>query len=96
MGVPVVATAVRGCREAVEHGRNGLLVPLGDVDALAEAVIEILNNEDQAQEMARQGRLVAEERFDQQIVFQRVSEAYARLLREHGIALPAPPATRSE
>lgn len=37
MGVPCVVTDVRGCREAVEHERNGLLTPLRAVDALADA-----------------------------------------------------------
>jgi hypothetical protein len=37
MGVPAVATDVRGNREAVVHERTGLLVPLGDVTALSAA-----------------------------------------------------------
>src|SRR5439155_25667095 len=37
MGVPCVLTNIRGCREAVEHNRNGLLTPLGDGQSLADA-----------------------------------------------------------
>ncbi len=43
MRTPVVATDVKGNREAVMHGRNGLLVPLSDVPALAAALVEVLN-----------------------------------------------------
>ena len=44
MGVPCVVTDIRGCREAVEHERNGLLVPLGDVQSLALALIRVLSD----------------------------------------------------
>ncbi len=40
-GRPIVATDVAGCRQLVEHDRNGLLVPLGDVSALAEALLRL-------------------------------------------------------
>ena len=43
-GVPVVATAVDGTPEAVRHGINGLLAPPGDVEALAAAVVRLLDD----------------------------------------------------
>jgi lipopolysaccharide/colanic/teichoic acid biosynthesis glycosyltransferase len=82
MGVPCIVTDVRGCREVVEHGRNGLLVPPGDVRALAAAIIELLANRERAREMGAEGRRVALERFDERLVFQRVGQEYTRLLRE--------------
>jgi glycosyltransferase involved in cell wall biosynthesis len=42
VGVPVVSTAVGGVPEIVRDGVNGLLVPVGDADAVAEAVARIL------------------------------------------------------
>lgn len=89
MKVPCVVTDVRGCREAVEHGRNGLLVPLGDVRALAEAILEILLDPEKARRMGEEGRRIALERFDERRVFEKVKCEYARLLREKG--LPVPP-----
>lgn len=88
MGVPCVVTDVRGCREAVEHGRNGLLTPLRDVDALADALERLLRDDRLRAAMGVAGRSVACERFDEQQVFQRVIGAYRRLLHEKG--LPAP------
>ncbi|MCX7621335.1 MAG: glycosyltransferase family 4 protein, partial [Acidimicrobiales bacterium] len=38
MGLPVVATDIRGCRQVVDHGHTGLLVPVHDPVAIAEAV----------------------------------------------------------
>ena len=81
MGVPAVVTDIRGCREAVEHGVNGLLFPVGDVDALADALVGLLRDDARRGEMGAAGRAMAEERFDEQKVFERVLEEYERLLR---------------
>jgi glycosyltransferase involved in cell wall biosynthesis len=88
MGVPCVVTDVRGCREAVEHGRNGLLVPLGDVEALAKAILDLLDDHEKAREMGAEGRQMALDRFDEQRVFALVKAEYARLLREKGLPVP--------
>ncbi len=44
MRLPVVATDVPGCREVIEHGRNGLLIPPRNAAALAEAIAQLLHN----------------------------------------------------
>ncbi len=90
MKVPCVVTDIRGCREAVEHGRNGLLVPLGDVQALADAVVELLTDQEKARRMGEEGRRMALERFDERLVFEKVRAEYARLLREKGLPVPEP------
>jgi glycosyltransferase involved in cell wall biosynthesis len=88
MGVPAVLTDVRGNREAVEHNRNGLLVPLGDVAALADAIANLLNDRERARQMGEEGRRLAEERFDERLVFEKVKSEYARLLVEKRTATP--------
>jgi glycosyltransferase involved in cell wall biosynthesis len=90
MGVPCVATDIRGCREAVEHRKNGLLVSLGDVQALAEAIIEILTDREKAHRMGAEGQRIARERFDERLVFEKVLSEYARLLGERGLPTPEP------
>lgn len=84
MRVPCVATDIRGCREAVEHRKNGLLVSLGDVQSLAEAIIEILTDREKAHRMGDEGQRIARERFDERLVFEKVLSEYARLLGERG------------
>ncbi len=78
--VPCVATQIRGCREAVEHGRNGILVPKGDVAALAAALLGLLQNPTCSARMGEEGRKMAVERFDERHVIGRVLSEYARLL----------------
>jgi len=43
MGVPVISTEVGGASEAIEDGISGALVPAGDVTALADRIVEILD-----------------------------------------------------
>ena len=88
MGIPAVVTDVKGNREAVEDGQNGLLVPLGDVNALAMAILDLLNDKDKAHEMGETGRKIAEERFNEQLVFAKVKNEYAQLLQEKGFRIP--------
>jgi glycosyltransferase involved in cell wall biosynthesis len=81
MGVPTVVTDIRGCREAVVHEENGLLFPVGDTDALARSLIELLGDDERRARMGATGRKMAEDRFDEQKVFDRVLSEYERLLR---------------
>jgi glycosyltransferase involved in cell wall biosynthesis len=86
MQVPCVVTDIRGCREAVEHGGNGYLVPLGDVQSLADRIVELLKDGEQRRKMGEEGRRIALERFDERIVFEKVKAEYTRLLQEKGLA----------
>ncbi len=90
MGVPCVVTDIRGCREAVEHGRNGLLFPLGDSQALAKAILTLLDNTQLVAELGTAGRKLALEKFDEQKVFQKVKAEYMRLLEARGLVVPEP------
>lgn len=96
MGTPSVVTDVKGNREAVVPGRNGLLVPLGDVPALTAAILRILNEPGTAQAMSREARRMAAERFDERLVFDRVKIEYARLLHEKGLSLPSQSSTETD
>jgi glycosyltransferase involved in cell wall biosynthesis len=64
LGVPVVATAVGGIPELVDHGRTGLLVPPGDAGALAAALLWVLDNPADADRMGRAAWLRTRERHD--------------------------------
>ena len=54
--LPVVATTGSGLSEVVEDGKTGFLRPVGDVDALAQACIDIQQNEALAESMGQSGR----------------------------------------
>ena len=88
MSLPSVVTNIRGCREVVENGQNGFLVPLGDVAALSQAMLALLDDQAMALRMGEIGRAMALERFDEQLVFSRVKAEYARLLKAAGLTVP--------
>lgn len=96
MRVPCVVTDIRGCRETVEHGRNGLLVPLGNTGALADAIVQLLTDREGARRMGEEGRRMAAERFDERAVFEKVKSEYARLLTAKDISTPTPRISGSE
>lgn len=63
-GVPVIASAVGGLPEVVVDGETGLLVPPGDEEALADALLALLTDPGRRAEMGRRGRMRAREDFD--------------------------------
>ena len=65
-GLPVVSTASDGARDIVIDGETGTLVPVGNADALAGAVVDLLTQPDRARQMGERGRLHVANRFDQQ------------------------------
>jgi glycosyltransferase involved in cell wall biosynthesis len=63
-GTPVVASDTEGNREAVRHGRNGLLVPAEDSQALASALASLLENPDLRKKMGAEGRKDVREKYE--------------------------------
>jgi len=59
LGVPVVASAADGPKELIIHRNNGLLVPVSDSSALAEAVIEVATDQNLAASLRREGKSFA-------------------------------------
>jgi glycosyltransferase involved in cell wall biosynthesis len=64
MGLPVITTNAPGCRETVDHGVNGFLVPVRDVPALAAAMLHLIESPELISAMGLESRRLAEERFD--------------------------------
>jgi len=82
MRKPVIATDIRGCREAIDNGKTGILVPLKNPEKLAEAIIYLFKNPEKAKEMGRKGREKILREFDERIIFSRIKTEYQRLIKE--------------
>ncbi|MDX1741944.1 MAG: glycosyltransferase, partial [Rhodothermales bacterium] len=59
-GLPIIASDISGLPEVVIHGRNGFLVPPGDPEALADAMLKLIEHDDLARLGEESRRLVAE------------------------------------
>jgi glycosyltransferase involved in cell wall biosynthesis len=79
-GLAVIATDIRGCRQAVTHGQTGLLVPLHDATALAAALEELVADPARRSSMGAAGRRKAQAEFDDQAVVAKTMDAYERVL----------------
>jgi glycosyltransferase involved in cell wall biosynthesis len=76
---PVVATYVNGCPEIIDDHQNGLLVPPGDPEKWAQAVMELIDRPDIAEEFGCTGRQRIEERFSLDRMVDAVTNLYGKL-----------------
>ena len=83
-GRPVVATDVPGCRTAVRHGINGLLVPARDARALADAVTALADDPARRAAMGAEGRRRAETEFASERIHAETLLVYERALASVG------------
>lgn len=84
-GRVVVTTDVPGCREAIEPGVTGVLVPVRDVAALANAIEALVNDFSRCQSMGDAGRLLAETAFDVRQVVEKHLDIYEQLINNQQI-----------
>ncbi len=77
-GLPCVTTDVPGCREAVRHEDNGLLIPAKNASALADSIERLIQDPESARKMGQRGR----ERVEQEFSAQHVNESTLALYRE--------------
>lgn len=78
MGRPIITTDTQGCRETVEDGVNGFLVPVQDSDAVAERIMWFIEHPEAMASMGQASRTYAEVKFD-------VRKVNERMLRIMGL-----------
>ncbi|HEX6570281.1 MAG TPA: glycosyltransferase [Acidimicrobiales bacterium] len=84
-GLPVIATDVRGCRQVVDDGVTGLLVPLRDAGALADAIRALGDDPDRRLRMGEAADERARERFDERQVVEIVLDTYRQVATRRGL-----------
>jgi len=77
MGLPTVASDIRGNRQVIADRRTGLLVPVRDADRIAGAVEELVGDPAERSRMGAAARRRASAEFDQQRIIDRTLDAYA-------------------
>lgn len=82
-GRPIVTTDMPGCRDVVQHGVNGLLVPPRDATALASALRTLLTDAAARARFGAAGREIAVRHFNLQTVKATTLQVYGRLLQHN-------------
>ena len=79
--LPIITCDVPGCREVVEHGKNGMLVPARDVPALCSALTALIEDAGTRARFGAQGRCMVEHSFSEQSVIAQTMQLYCQVLK---------------
>jgi glycosyltransferase involved in cell wall biosynthesis len=83
-GMPIVGTDVKGISDIVVDKKNGFLVPLNDVDTLANAILTLADNKELSERMGRSGRQLAEQKYSVQTMVDNTARVYEDLFSISG------------
>lgn len=81
-GRSVITTDMPGCRDAIEPGKSGALIPARDAKALADAIQNLVENPDKRREMGEAGRQLAERVFAIEKIVEQHMNIYKELLAD--------------
>ena len=85
IGRPIITTNSIGCKDTVEDGYNGFLVPIKDSKAVADKLEILLNNEALRKEMGSNSRKIAERDFSLANVIQKHLQIYQEVIKDSNI-----------
>jgi len=75
-GLPVVATNIDGCKEAIEHEQNGLLVAVRDAKALEDAIRRLILDASLRERLGKEAEISYRKRFHPEIIFQQYTDFF--------------------
>jgi glycosyltransferase involved in cell wall biosynthesis len=81
----VVASAIGGIPEVIQHRHTGVLVPPNDHEALAEAVVQVLRDPESAATWAQGGRQLIDTHYALEYMIDRTAAVYTAALVEKGL-----------
>lgn len=81
MGLPSIVTDINGSREIIEHGKNGIIIPSKDVNALYQAMEQMYLDKQNTMAMAENARAMIAERFEQSFVQKCLYEFYDEIMK---------------
>ncbi len=75
-GVPVIASMSEGAREIIDDSQTGRLVPIGNAEALADAISELLSDPGQRERLSANAQRVVRERFSLERMLEATEQVY--------------------
>lgn len=80
MGKAVIASRVGGIIDVVDDGKTGILIPPGDKEALAQAMVRLLSDSDLAARMGKAGKEKIDARFSAKTMVKEIEKVYNELI----------------
>lgn len=80
MGLPSIVTDINGSREIIVQGENGVIIPAHDVNALFDAMLNMIRDKAAREKMAANARLMIDSRYEQRFVRQCLYDFYNEVL----------------
>ena len=84
MGKPIIASSIGGIPDIVRSGENGILVPVGDAAAWAEAIARLCRDPEKRRRMGDAGMQMAP-RYSSEEMIKRIDQLYGKLLNENNV-----------
>jgi len=85
VGRPVITTDATGCRDMVENGINGFIVPKGNVATLAEKMQLLMDDFDLKEKMGLASRRLAEEHYDEDKINAKIVSIITHCINEKAV-----------
>lgn len=82
MGLPSIVSNINGCNEIIVEGQNGTIVPVKNVEKLAEAMQRFVNDRSYYSMLQQNSREMIASRYEQQVVWKALLEEYRKLVAE--------------
>ncbi len=86
MGLPCIVSNINGCNEIIEHNVNGLIVPVKNTQAVADAMRQLAENSNQRKQMASVARDIIIARYNQKFIWEELLREYKTEVQKAGIA----------
>ncbi len=83
MELPAIVTDINGCNEIIIHGKNGLIIPPKDSNALLNAMLQLIGDKSVYAQLKRNARPMITSRYEQQVVWDALLAEYNRLIDEY-------------
>lgn len=84
-GLPIVTTDAPGVRDVVEQNLTGIKVPSGNATAMAQKIIEVINNKELCEQLKNNALQTAEKLYDWDVVLGKYISLYNSLVKENVI-----------
>lgn len=82
MGLPGIVSDINGCNEIVIHGKNGLIIPSKNIEAIKRSMITLLEDKELYMRLKNNSRKLVIDRYEQSVVWNALLQEYNRLLKQ--------------